>query len=496
MPQMTSKTAQHEPGPGRLGPPTRIGAPDQPQPSKLRGFFDSDERQPAASRRRERRYRRLLALGDLLAGGLALAIAGPAVGDSLQPIAFITPLLVVAAAKVVGLYDQDELKLKKSTLDEVPSLFNVAMLTAFCFWLVHPTLVEQPVGRDQLVALWLSLFSLLAAMRLLSRRLARQSSTPERCLVVGSPKATRAAVKKIESSPSVSAVCVTTLDIDDIVTLPGRVSDALAAVAEHHEAERVVIAAREFDTDGVLDVVRAAKLHGLRVTLVPRMVEAVGTSMVFDDVDGALMFGVRRFGLSRSSRMLKRAFDIVGSGLGLLFLAPVLALLALAVKLDSRGQVLFRHARTGRHGETFRMHKFRTMVTEAEDLKAALAAENEAIGLFKIADDPRVTRIGRFLRRASLDELPQLWDVFRGRMSLVGPRPLIAEETERIGGWHRRRLELVPGMTGPWQVLGSARIPLEEMSQLDYLYAASWSLWADIKILLRTIPFVLGRRGL
>lgn len=141
------------------------------------------------------------------------------------------------------------------------------------------------------------------------------------------------------------------------------------------------------------------------------------------------------------------------------------------------------------------MHKFRTMVTNAEDLKATLVDENEAVGLFKIADDPRVTRVGRFLRRAAVDELPQLWDVFCGRMSLVGPRPL-DRRGDRARGWHRRRLELVPGMTGPWQVLGSARIPLDEMTQLDYLYAANWSLWADVKILLRTIPFVLGRRGL
>ncbi len=489
---MTSKTAQPTRGTVRAAP---SGALDQPQVSRLRGFFDSDERQPVASKRRERRYRRLLALGDLLAGCLALVVAGPLVGDSLEPVAFLTPFLVVSVAKVVGLYDQDELRLKKSTLDEVPSLFNVAMLAAFGFWLAHPTLTSDPVGRDQVVALWLSLFGLLAVLRLSSRRLARRVSTPERCLVVGSPAVCRAVAGKIESSSSVSAVCVASLKIDEIVTLPGRVSDALAAVAEHHGAERVIIAAREFDQEGVLDVVRAAKLHGLRVTMVPRMVEAVGSSIVFDDVDGALMLGVRRFGLTRSSRMLKRTFDVVGSGLGLLVLAPTMALVALAIKLDTRGSVLFRQSRIGRQAETFRIHKFRTMVSNAEELKAALAHENEAVGVFKIAEDPRVTRVGRFLRKTSLDELPQLWDVFCGRMSLVGPRPLIAEETERIGGWHRRRLELMPGMTGPWQVLGSGRVPLDEMTQLDYLYAANWSLWNDIKILLRTIPFVLNRRG-
>jgi exopolysaccharide biosynthesis polyprenyl glycosylphosphotransferase len=493
---MTSSSAQSKRESGVLVRRARTVAPNQPQVNRLLDFLDSDERQPAASKRRERRYRRLLALGDVLAGLLALVIAGPLVGDTLQPLAFITPMMVVLAAKVVGLYDQDELRLKKSTLDEVPSLFNVALLTAFSFWLVHPALIDQQVGRDQVVGLWLALFGMLVLMRLSSRRLARQVTTPERCLVVGAPASSQAVARKIETSTSISAECVVSLEIEAIVDLPGRVSDALAAVAEHHKAERVVIAARDVDQEGVLDVVRAAKLHGLKVTMVPRMVEAVGSSIVFDDVDGTLMLGVRRFGLSRSSRLLKRAFDVVGSSIGLLILAPTVGLIALAIKLDTRGGVLFRQSRIGRHGETFRIHKFRTMVSNAAELKEALREQNEAVGLFKIADDPRVTRVGRFLRRTSLDELPQLWDVLCGRMSLVGPRPLIAEETERIGGWHRRRMELTPGMTGPWQVLGGARLPLDEMTQLDYLYAANWSLWLDVKILLRTVPHVLQRRSL
>ena len=143
------------------------------------------------------------------------------------------------------------------------------------------------------------------------------------------------------------------------------------------------------------------------------------------------------------------------------------------------------------------MLKFRTMVPDAEALKEGLRARNEAQeGLFKIAEDPRVTRVGRLLRRRALDELPQLWNIVRGEMSLVGPRPLVLDEDQRIEGWHRRRLELMPGMTGPWQILGPARVPLREMVAIDYLYVANWSLWTDIKILLRTIPHVLQRRGL
>ena len=143
------------------------------------------------------------------------------------------------------------------------------------------------------------------------------------------------------------------------------------------------------------------------------------------------------------------------------------------------------------------MLKFRTMVAGAESQKPALLDRNEAGGgLFKIADDPRTTPAGRMLRRTSLDELPQLINVLRGEMSLVGPRPLVVDEDSRVEGWHRRRLAMPPGMTGSWQVFGSARIPLDEMVKIDYLYGANWSLWSDVKILLRTLPYVLGRRGL
>jgi lipopolysaccharide/colanic/teichoic acid biosynthesis glycosyltransferase len=209
------------------------------------------------------------------------------------------------------------------------------------------------------------------------------------------------------------------------------------------------------------------------------------------------LLGVRRFDLTRSSAALKRAFDVLGASLGLLAISPLLIAVAILIKLDTRGPVLFRQLRVGRHGRRFYMVKFRTMVPDADAMKEALRDRNEAKeGLFKIAQDPRVTRMGRFLRITALDELPQLFNIVKGEMSLVGPRPLIVEEDERIEGWHRRRLELMPGMTGPWQILGPARVPLKEMVALDYLYVANWSLWTDVKILLRTVPHVFGRRGL
>ena len=193
---------------------------------------------------------------------------------------------------------------------------------------------------------------------------------------------------------------------------------------------------------------------------------------------------------------MKRTFDIALAGVVLVVLAPVFAVVAALIKLTSRGPVFFRQQRVGRDGRLFEMLKFRTMVRDADRMKGELEQRNEAEGLFKIADDPRVTRVGRMLRRTSLDELPQLINVLRGEMSLVGPRPLVLEDDQRVEGWYRRRLHLTPGMTGRWQVLGSARIPLAEMVKLDYLYVANWSLWGDIKILLRTVGFVLARRGL
>ncbi len=233
------------------------------------------------------------------------------------------------------------------------------------------------------------------------------------------------------------------------------------------------------------------ELEELRGVGDPRGLKAVGTS-------GAV--GPRhldRLDLPRSSTATKRALDLLGVSLGLLAVAPLMLVIALAIKLDSRGPVLFRQRRIGRHGEDFQMLKFRTMVRGADALKESLRHRNEAGGgLFKIAEDPRVTRVGRFLRRSALDELPQLLNVLRGEMSLVGPRPLVLDEDRRIEGWRRRRLDLMPGMTGPWQILGPARVPLGEMVAIDYLYVASWSLWTDIKILLRTVPHVIGRRGL
>jgi exopolysaccharide biosynthesis polyprenyl glycosylphosphotransferase len=446
---------------------------------------------------RDRRYRHLLALGDAGAALSALVIAVTLLGrDALTPALLLAVPLVLVASKVMGLYDRDELVLRKSTLDEAPALFQLSTLYTLVAVLLGPALVDgQGLGRDQMLGLWASFLVSSLLARFLARDVARRSAPAERCLMVGEGEAAEPIARKLAEGHGLKAELVGQVPLDGGGD-HGRSMTEVADAIQRHDVHRVILAPRLTDTDSMLDVIRLVKSLGVKVSLLPRVFEVVGSSVEFDDLNGVTVLGVRRFGLSRSSRALKRVVDLVGASLGLLAVGPVMALIALAIRLESRGPVLFRQTRVGRDGERFRICKFRTMVDGADAMKATLAARNEAHGLFKIADDPRITRVGRILRKTSLDELPQLFNVLRGEMSLVGPRPLVVDEDQKVQGWHRRRLHLTPGMTGPWQILGSSRIPLHEMVKIDYLYVANWSFWTDAKIVLRTVPYMLSQRGM
>ena len=200
-----------------------------------------------------------------------------------------------------------------------------------------------------------------------------------------------------------------------------------------------------------------------------------------------------RAGYERAKRLL----DITTTGVGLALLAPLFALVAIAIRLDSPGPVLFPQSRVGKNGRTFRCWKFRSMFVDAEARKAALMAENEMAGgvIFKMKRDPRITRVGRFIRKASIDELPQLWNVFTGDMSLVGPRPAVPSEVAQYTPYERQRLAVKPGITCFWQVSGRSNLPFDEQVRLDIHYAQVRSLWVDITLLLRTVPAVLFARG-
>jgi exopolysaccharide biosynthesis polyprenyl glycosylphosphotransferase len=440
---------------------------------------------------RERRYRRALVAADAIAASLALLLSWLLAGLALSPVHLLVPLAAVLALEAGDLYDRDDLVLRRSTLDEAPSLLQFAALATIAAALIGGQALEPIV----LVALWLILGFSLVLVRAAARAVVRRTVECERCLVIGDAELATHLRGKVHASRARAEV-IATLPLG-----PGETPDAfhghlgLLALVLEHDVDRVILAPTAADNRQTLELIRVAKAVGVRVSLLPRMFEVVGSSVDFEDVDGVTMLGLRRFGLSTSARSVKRAFDVVVSSLALVALAPVAAAIALAVRLDSPGPILFRQLRVGRGGSRFRMLKFRTMVQDAEQRKAALADRNETQGFFKITDDPRITRVGRLLRKTSLDEIPQFLNVLRGEMSIVGPRPLIVDEDERIVGLDRSRLHLTPGMTGPWQVLGSSRIPLSEMVSLDYVYVTNWSLWLDIKLLLRTLPHVIARRG-
>ncbi len=473
------------------------------------GWFRAAQRVPEipegrptpANLRRDSVYRRLLLGADVLCAAAAVAILAWLTGATLTVLAFAAVPFVALVSKAIGLYDRDENLLRKTTLDEVPALFQVSTFYALAAWLGSDVVIKSDLTRAQVLWLWVLLFVSMTVARVTARRAAHVLTEPERCLVVGDPASAARVNRKIEHEPSLKAHVVGWVPWEPA---RARASDPpllsglgmLGLTIAEHDIDRVVIAPGSRDPSDVLDTIRLVKSLGVKVSILPGLLEAVGSSVEFDDVEGLVMLGLRTRDLTASSHVMKRALDISAATVaGVLFL-PLIAVVAVAIRLDTPGPVLFRQVRIGRGGKRFTMLKFRTMHDGADELKGQLLELNDAASLFKIKNDPRITRVGRMLRRLSLDELPQLLNVLRGDMSLVGPRPLVPEEDAQVVGWRRLRSHVTPGMTGLWQILDSTRITLEEMVTIDHLYAANWSLWLDVKVLLRTIPYALTRRGL
>ncbi|MDX6654607.1 MAG: hypothetical protein QOH18_1317, partial [Solirubrobacterales bacterium] len=244
--------------------------------------------------------------------------------------------------------------------------------------------------------------------------------------------------------------------------------------------------------------IRACRDAGIAVDVIPRLFEFLDGIRSLDQIGGLPLLSISVPVLAPAMVAAKRFLDVLGSATLLTIFSPVMLATAIAIKIESRGPVFFRQPRAGRRNKSFNLIKFRSMYVDAEQRKADLDAMNESDDgvMFKIREDPRITKTGRFIRRFSIDELPQLFNVLRGEMSLVGPRPLIFRETAHLEErWHLRRLELRPGITGPWQVYGRSDSPFQEMVRFDYQYVAGWSLARDIELLLATLPAVLSGRG-
>ena len=415
-------------------------------------------------------------------------------------------------ARLYGLYSRD----RRSTSDEIVRIFN---LTTTGTWLL--TLLFWGTGSAnpdfaKIAVFWLAATPLIMGTRIVVRTvLPRIMQTKQNVVIAGAGEAGQIVAKKLLAHDGFRLVCF--LDPDPIKPSPELVDvpvlstfDAFWELTRRVRVDRVVVSYSRQRDDDQLDLIHSLRTRGVRVDIVPRMFELLGEQTELHDVEGFLLLGLPPISLPGQSRV-KRGFDIVVSFALLILLSPVFAVAALVVKLDSKGPVLYRSERIGGGGRRFMVAKFRTMRDGAEGELPSLLEEVQARVEFqhshKLRNDPRVTRSGAWLRRSSLDELPQLFDVFRGRLSLVGPRPITVAEYEHFvlgdggeGPWTGVRgyweiPGLRPGLTGLWQVNGRSSIAYAERVRLDKVYLSNWSFRFDLLILAKTFRALAGRAG-
>lgn len=460
---------------------------------------------PAAqeSRRRGATLRRLLALSDwtALTGSLfavTAASASTVVGTLFWALLF-SPVWILVV-KLHGLYDKDHRRIRHSTLDELPSLISASVVGMLVLDGLIALSPAGPLSPASAIAVGLGTFAgsftLRGAMRFLWHRL----TPPAKGIVIGPPEAVDIVARRVSTHPETRLQLVGYLGAAEeapAAELP-RLGEAaeIARAAREHGIERVVVSEALLDEPATERLIEECKAAGLALSFLPQHYGLLGPGIELNRLAELPVLDFRFSDPPRSTMAMKRLLDVTLSALLLLFFSPLLALIALAILIDSGRPVLFRQRRVGEGGRPFNMLKFRTMVADAEQrLPELVDLETLDEPAFKIPNDPRVTRIGRPLRRSSLDELPQLINVLRGDMSLVGPRPeeeaVVALYDER----QRRRLAVKPGVTGPMQVYGRSDLTFEERLALERDYLDNLSLLTDLAILLRTPRAIIRGDG-
>jgi exopolysaccharide biosynthesis polyprenyl glycosylphosphotransferase len=336
------------------------------------------------------------------------------------------------------------------------------------------------------------------AYELVTGAVLRAAGYARRAVLVGSGEHIENVAQALDQGPSsihvVGFVSLQPRSSDGLRSL-GRFEDLPRLVAEQR-IDEVIIADPAFPEQQAVELVDACHQRGVRVRVAPSTMAILVQRAEFVPGESVPLFELKPPVFEGFDYVIKRLFDLVASTLFIVVLSPLLATCAVLVKLTSRGPVVYRSIRPGIGGVPFACLKFRTMYEDAERRQGELEHHNEASGaLFKMRDDPRVTPVGRVLRRFSLDELPQLFNVLRGEMSLVGPRPLPQRDYERLEEWHKKRYLVLPGLTGLWQVSGRADLDFDDLVRLDFLYLERWSVFLDLSIVLKTIPAIVLRRG-
>ncbi len=421
------------------------------------------------------------------------------------PLAIVLTILAVAIFRFDGLYP---LARGQTYLDEVYTIVNgtttaTLLLMAFTFF-IRPLVYSRSVYVYTAILIVL----LLCLERAIARqvwmmRLRHRGVGVDRVLIVGAGEVGRAMMRNIVARPELAYQVQGfvdddpergQMDIGRFRALGG--TENLPRLIRELPVDEVIVTLPWTARDKIIRIINLCQGTGVAAKIVPDMFQLSLSRVAIDDIGGIPLISVRETRLSLVDSVLKRLIDLVGLVVLSLVFTPVMLMIAAAIRMDSPGPIIFAQKRIGRGGRGFVTYKFRSMCLGAEEQVGELNGLNEATGpLFKIRNDPRRTRVGRWLRRTSLDELPQLWNVLRGEMSLVGPRPAIPQEVERYQEWHKRRLDVPPGITGLWQVSGRSELTFDEMVMLDIYYIENWTPWMDLWILLRTIPTVLLARG-
>lgn len=408
-----------------------------------------------------------------------------------------------------GVYRREVRRLSVSTYDELPQTIGTLAVGA---WVMYSFLILTAKGIPTGRAIWVYVvlvWGLLMILLPLGRAILRigfsfynpfRTST----LVVGAGEVGRSLIGRLARHREYGVRVVGFLDTGPPkdegslgkMQLLGRPSD-LRQIVDQHGISRVLIAFSRTPHPQMLDVIHQCQEMKVDVSIVPRFFEALSTRVEVEDVEGLPVISLPRYARHGVvMRTTKRLLDLLAAGAIVAVLSPLLLLVAIMIRLDSPGPIFFRQERMGKDHRRFMMYKFRSMDSGAERQRDELAGNSDTTGpIFKMKNDPRITRVGRVIRRLSIDELPQLINVFKGEMSIVGPRPLPVEEAEACSGTADMRHMVQPGITGLWQVLGRSDIPYEEMVQLDYLYVTNWTLRWDIKIMLRTAIAIARKRG-
>jgi exopolysaccharide biosynthesis polyprenyl glycosylphosphotransferase len=431
--------------------------------------------------------RRALAAADVVAALACMVVL--TAGLAGLSWALVSLPLWVLGAKLFGLYDRDHKALRHTTLDELgPLAAWMGVMTLALAWLVLPLTPAEVPSEATIGIAWAVGFGVAGFARGLGRWGWRRAVPPERCLVVGDGRLARSIKRKSELFPDLH------LDVADQPCPVKEVRrDAEAFVAM---ADRLVVASDRIDQALVERLVIACRDHQVKLSILSPLRQRTRPARRLGQIADLPVLECDTADLSRSTLMLKRAMDLVIGSVAALATLPLVPLIVLAIKLDDRGPALFVQRRMGLHGRPFEMYKFRTMHPDAPERRRELVdLDSLPEPVFKLRADPRVTRVGRVLRRLSLDEIPQLINVFKGDMSLVGPRPEEEEVVERYAPEHRFRLDVKPGLTGPMQVYGRGELTFEERLEVELDYVENVGLAHDLRILAATVPSVFRGNG-